>query len=373
MRFQAAEQAILVFRTGGCCPHLKARRGDAIASLGDNLKPGVPQSFRSFLSPRRRRLGSLRAKNAWAAGSEYLRQGLDGRRRQAFAAFAPWRFPRRRSSHDGVAPRTQEKEPVMTSRRVLTLVVLALAVFAPNPVKATAIANSTLNFSNLSIVPGSGSLSLDDVWLLQAFASANNSLGGNDAQFNSAFSPGTTSASAEVIWAKANGSATAAGAPPNLNVFGSATSSVNIPGCNPAAAFSSSFGNLSDSFSISGTGTVAVQIGIDIGGMLHAMTDACGLKAMTQTIFSLQVDGNQVVFDSRLFDVGLLSLEDAVFSVHLSTTLMLDAGVTHFLLVQADSESQAQTQVVEPPTSALLLAALGALLWLNRRSERVRL
>jgi hypothetical protein len=240
-------------------------------------------------------------------------------------------------------------------------------------VKATAIANSTLSFSNLSIVPGSGSLSLDDVWLLQAFASANNSLGSNDAQFNPAFSPGTTSASAEVIGAKANANATAAGAPPNLNVFGSATSSVNIPGCNPAAAFSSSFGSVSDSFTISGTGTVAVQIGIDIGGMLHAMTDACGLKAMTQTIFSLQVDGNQVVFDSRLFDVGLLSLQDTVFSLHLDTTLMLDAGVTHFLLVQADSESQAQTQVVEPPTSALLLAALGALLWANRRSERVRL
>src|SRR5207249_5088327 len=119
------------------------------------------------------------------------------------------------------------------------------------------------------IVAATGSLTLDDVWLLQAFASANNSLGGNDAQFNFAFSPGTTSASAAVTWATADGTATALGAPPNLNVHGSATSSVNLPGCNPAAAFSTGLGTLSNSFTVSGTGMIAVQFAIDIGGMLN--------------------------------------------------------------------------------------------------------
>jgi hypothetical protein len=266
----------------------------------------------------------------------------------------------------------------MVSKRVPTLLLLAgLCLFLPRLVAATAIANSTLNFSNLAIVPAAGLLTLDDVWLLQAFASANNSLGGNDAQFNFAFSPGTTSASAAVTWATSTGTATALGAPPNLNVSGSARSSVNIPGCNPAVAFSTGLGTLSNSFTVSGTGTVAVQFAVDIGGMLNVMTDACGLNAFTETIFTLAVDGGDPIlmglFDQHALNIGPSSSQTLPLGRHLTNTVSLDAGVSHFLLLQADSESHGQTRLPEPPSSTLLLVGFGALLWACRRGRQVGL
>jgi hypothetical protein len=80
----------------------------------------------------------------------------------------------------------------MASRRFIPLLLLAaLCLFVPRPVAATAIANSTLSFSHLSIVPAPG---LDNnLWLLQAFAEVNNTIGGSDGQFTFNFSPGTIS------------------------------------------------------------------------------------------------------------------------------------------------------------------------------------
>jgi hypothetical protein len=222
-----------------------------------------------------------------------------------------------------------------------------------------------------------GSLTLDDVWLLQAFASANNSLGESDPQFNFAFSPGTTSATALVTWATATGTASALGAPPNLNVSGSAMSGINVPGCNPAAAFSEGHGTLSDSFTLSGTGTVAVQFAVDIVGMLNVMTDACGLNAFTQTIFTLAVDGGDPIlmglFDQHALNIGPSSSQTLALGRHLTNTVSLDAGVSHFLLLEADSESHGQTQLPEPPSSVLLLVGLGALLWANLRGRKIGL
>lgn len=265
----------------------------------------------------------------------------------------------------------------MASKRVLGLLVLvALGLCVPRPAAAVAIANSSLGFSNLTMVPAAGSLTFDDVWLLQGFASANNSLGDVDPQFDLALSPGTSSATATVTWATATGSATALGDPPDVDVSGSASSSVNIPGCNPAAAFAESFGSLSNSFTVSGTGSVAVDFGIDIGGVLNVLTDGCGLKAFTQTIFTLAVDGGNPVltglFDQRALNIGPSSSRTVPFDAHLTNTVMLDAGVSHFLLLQADSESEGETQIAEPAASALLLAGLGALLWAQRHGRQDR-
>lgn len=258
----------------------------------------------------------------------------------------------------------------MASKRFLTLLLLAtLCLFVPRPVAATAIANSVLNFSNLTITPATGSLTFDDVWLLQGFASANNSLGGSDAQFNFAFSPGMTAATAAVTWATASGTATALDDPPNLNVSGGAISGVNVPGCGAFAAFSEGTGTLSNSFTISGTGSVAVQFAVNIAGMLNAMTDGCGLNAFTQTTFTLAVDGGApILFDLQASTIGPSSSLAQSFSELLTDTVFLDAGVSHFLILQADSESQGQTQVPEPPSSALLLLGVAVLLWSRRRA-----
>src|SRR5437016_2003652 len=177
----------------------------------------------------------------------------------------------------------------MALKRFLTLLLLAtLCLALPRPLFATAIAFSNLSFSNLTIAPATGSTTLDDLWFLQAFASANNSLGESDAQFNFGFSPDAISASATVTWATASGTATALGDPPDLDVAGSANSGVNIPGAGSAAAFSTGLGTLSNSFSLSGIDPVMVLFAIDLTGMLQVLTDAFGLLASTETIFNLQ-------------------------------------------------------------------------------------
>lgn len=261
----------------------------------------------------------------------------------------------------------------MFSSRLMTLLVLALpGLLVPRWANATAIADSTLDFSNLMVVPATGSLTLDGPWLLQAFASANNSLGESDAQFDFTFSPGTVNESANVTWAMASGTATALGDPPDLDVSGAAASMVNIsdPGSNAAFA-SPGTGTLSDCFTVSGTGSVDVTFATTIGGLLHAFTDALGTVAATETTFSLQVDGDQVLFYDQSLSIGPNDSQTQNFSTQLSNTVSLDTGVSHCMVLEADSESHAQTQSIgEPPSSALLLAGLAAWLWGARRGPR---
>jgi hypothetical protein len=248
-------------------------------------------------------------------------------------------------------------------------------LLVPRPVAATAIANSTLSFSNLSIVSASGTLTLDDVWLLQAFASANNSRGESDAQFNFAFSPDSTSASSSpaVTWATASAGATALGNPADLNVSGSASGSINIPGTGGVLsdAFSEAFGNVSNFFTIGGNGVVAVQFAVDISGNLSVFTDGSGLNAFADSNFNLEVDGNPVLFDHRQFDIGPSLTQTQSFSTHLTNTVLLDAGVSHLVIVQGETDPHGHGQAPEPASSALLLVGFGALLWANQRGRNV--
>jgi len=250
----------------------------------------------------------------------------------------------------------------VTSIRVpILILVVATSEIVSGPAFGTAIANSTLGFSHLTATSTTAAVTLDDVWLLQGFASANNSLGAIDAQFNFDFSPATTSASAAVTWASASGSATATGDPANLDVSGNATSAINIPGCSLFAdAFSEGHGTLSNSFTISGSGSVGVSFGVDITGALNLSTDQCGLGARTQTIFTLAVDGNPILFDFRPLAIGRNTTQATNFSTHLADTVFLEAGISHFLILQADSESEGH--VPEPASALLVMAALGSLL-----------
>ncbi len=248
------------------------------------------------------------------------------------------------------------------------LFLLAFCLFLPRPVAANAIANSNIDFFNLSIAPSNASLALDDVWVLETFASANNSLGENDARFDLALSPASLGVVAVVTFATGSASATALSDPADLDVTAGASSSVNIPGCNLVAAFSEGRGTLSNFFTVSGTGSVAVQFAIDISGDLTVMTDACGLSAFTQTIFSLEVDGVPVLFDQRVLNIGRSSAQMLPFSAHLTNSIVLDAGVSHFMLLQADSESRAQT-AAEPSSISLFAISAGVLMWARRRGR----
>lgn len=257
----------------------------------------------------------------------------------------------------------------MTSKRFASaLLLFSLCLCVPQPVAATAIGSSTIGCSNLAINPAAGSLTLSGVWSLQGFASANNSLGQSDAQFNSASSPGTASATAAVTWGTASGSATALGDPPSLNVLCNASSSANIPGNGSAAAFATGLGTLSNSFTLSGTAPVNVQFAIDLTGALQVLTDALGLLAGTETIFSLQVDGNQLLFFDLPLLIGPGQTLSQSFDTRLSNSIMLDPGVSHFIYLEVDSESQAQTRPIsEPGSTGLLLTGLALGLFARRR------
>jgi hypothetical protein len=265
----------------------------------------------------------------------------------------------------------------MMSKRfpVITVFIAACLLGAPLQASATAIANSTLDFKNLSITPTVGSISLDGPWFLETFAHADNSLGQIDEHFTPESSPGTVSASAAVAWASATGTASAPNDPSDFLVTGSAQSDVNIPGCGPAAAFSNGRGTLFNSFTLSDGGPV--QFAIDISGLLNVMTDACGVFARTETVFTLEVDGTPILFHNELLSIGPSDSATQSVSTHLSNTVTLAAfdpdglPLSHFLLLEIDSESAGA--VPEPPVGLLLITGLAALAVARRRPVLARL
>jgi len=277
----------------------------------------------------------------------------------------------------------------MTSTRSTALMVLAAACLLGVPLhaSATAIAISTLDFKNLAITPATGAFSLNGPWSLQAFAHSDNSLGQSADQLSPdlfpdflATSPATISAAAAVPWASAQGNASAPNGPPDLVVTGSTQTSVNLTGSGPAAAFSRGFGMLFNFFTLSGGGpSVNVQFEIDISGALDLLTDVSGVFARTETVFTLEVDGEVVMFDHRPGEIGPDSALFEPFSEHLTATITLDSfdqngnPLTHFLLLQTESDPSGSVSVPETPASLLLVAGLVALAITRRRPTLVRL
>jgi hypothetical protein len=260
---------------------------------------------------------------------------------------------------------------------VIAVFVVICLLGAPLQASAMAIANSTLDFKNLSITPTVGAILLDGSWFLETFAHADNSLGQIDENFTPGSFPDPVSASAAVTWASATGTASAPNDPPGFLVTGTAQSDVNLPGPG-AAAFGKSRSTLFNSFTLSGGGSsVDVQFAIDISGLLNVMTDAFGLFAQTETVFTLEVDGTPILFQNDLLSIGPSDSGSQSFSTHLSNTMTLAAfdldglPLSHFLLLEADSESAGA--VPEPPVGLLLITGLAALAVARRRPVLIRL
>jgi len=240
----------------------------------------------------------------------------------------------------------------------------SLFLSLPQVVYADAMATSTISFSNL-VITSTGKIQFQNPWDAQAFAQAQNSLGGLDSEFASK-SGGNATISAAVPLASASGNAAVA------PLGGGASSQAIIPGDLNAQSLSTGTGTLFNSFEITGgTGTVAVTFSVNLAGNLLVMTDPLGLLAQTETIFALQLDGAPILPFSSSLTVGPSSSASMTFGPTLSTTLPLKFGTPYSLVAQADSESQA-INIPEPPTASLLLTGLLAALLRTAAGVRKR-
>lgn len=205
----------------------------------------------------------------------------------------------------------------------LSLIFTALCLSQVQEAGATAIANSDLSFFNLQITPQFGAIDLLFDWELEAFAEAKNSLGELDQDYDFSLSGGTVSADAMVTWADGHGDASAPiFFPPDLSVTANANSNVNCPGCDPKAASSLGRGSLLNEFVITGgLGTVDVDFSANLLGDLYVFTDECGLFAITEVIFGLELDGNPILFHHDLLAIGPNSSDRLPVSEALFTTI----------------------------------------------------
>jgi hypothetical protein len=251
---------------------------------------------------------------------------------------------------------------------------LSALAFPPQS-SASALADSNIGFSNLQITPASGTLQLLGNWAVDAFAQAQNSLGEQLPDYQASGTGGPVSADAAVTWAADHGDATAP-VTPDLPVTGHASSLANVPGCPPNWASSQGSSSFANTLQVTGgSGSVSVDMSADISGLLHVFTDACGVRAETQLIFSLEIFGLPdvgggpqnplVLFSSQYLRVGPNSQISLPFGETLAGSATLEFDKAYGFLIQLDSESYAI--VPEPATAALLLPGLA---WLARRRLR---
>jgi YD repeat-containing protein len=242
----------------------------------------------------------------------------------------------------------------------LTLLLLGLCLALPPGVQATALTTSSVSFSNLSIVPQSGSVTVLDTWTVQALTQGQNSLGASDARFDQQVSPGTATAGAMVTYATSYGQASALHTTPDLTVTGLASSTVNIPGSNVTEAFATGRGTLVNTFMITGgTGAVTVQFGANMLVNLHVRTDASGLQADTEITFHLDVNGDPQLFSTAALSIGRSDEAWLSVSPSLTSALTLAYNTPYFLVLEVDSESHGRNDVAVPEPSATLLLVLG--------------
>ena len=255
----------------------------------------------------------------------------------------------------------------MNFHKFILVLLCGALLFLPQKVTATAIATSNLAFSNLQIVPNSGSVELLDFWFLDTFAEAHNSLGEYDVDYDPDDDfDGNAKANAVVSFAAGHGEVS--GPAPDLSVAGNASSNVNIPGCDQIYADALGRGGAFNLFMITGgTGTVDVEFSVDLSGNMSVFTDDCGLFADTEVIFGMELDGSAILSFQDYLHIGPSDSDARPISETLSTTLSLEFDSYYFLYMETDSESEAAT-VPAPSTGILLFSGLCALGFIRRKN-----
>ncbi len=159
----------------------------------------------------------------------------------------------------------------------------------------------SIQVTNFTITPASGTVVFGGPWTAQAFAEAQNSLCGCDSQFNSSVG-GTAQADAAVMFAQAHSLTDAAA------VTLSASDTANIPG-GVIAASTIGQGDLSNTFMITGgIGTVDVTFSALVSISQSLFTDPEGVFAKDATSFQLTIDGQTALFMSASNQIGPNSL-----------------------------------------------------------------
>ena len=216
---------------------------------------------------------------------------------------------------------------------------------------AGVIANAQISLKQLQIVPSAGTLTFMEPWMAEAFAQGQNSLGELDQNFDG---PGSTaSATGIVTYVAASGAGDA-----NLVTAG-ASSLLHIPGQDLAAANGTGRGTLTSTFEITGgSGSVNVQYLANVTRILTLSTDAFGLLAGGEVVFTLSRDGNDVLFSDDVNSVGASSSFNSTISGTQSQSELLMYNTPYSLLVEVDAESQGINTSPEPATLGLTIVPL---------------
>ena len=231
--------------------------------------------------------------------------------------------------------------------------VLALSVVLAPPLHATAIATGSIQVTNFTIAPASGTVVFATLWTANSFAQAQNSLCGCDSQFNSSLG-GTAQADAAVMFAQAHALTDASG----LTL--SASDAVNITGGVMAANTLGQTTLFNSTFSITGTtGPVDVTFSALVDLAQFLFTDASGVFAMNDTSYQLTLDGQTVLFMDVSNQIGTSSSFSTSSSGTLTDTMTLNSGQDYSLTATVQDDPYGYN-TPEPPSGSMIL--LGAAL-----------
>jgi hypothetical protein len=301
----------------------------------------------------------------------------------------PYSLSRDGCSNAGLTPKGSGLDVGVSERwiRVVSLMGLVTTLgLGAGPASATAIAHSDLVFHDLAITPSAGTVEFTGPWILQAHASASNSLGELDSPPDVQMDgPGTVSVSAAVTWASAKGVATdPAPTPPYLDISGGAVADGDIPGAITGSAIAEGRGTVRRDrqdpppmsyFQILGGTTgdpVDVTFDVLIDYSLLLQTDQYGQLAEAEAIFGQELLGQDVGFVlvnwlDQYWSIGPNDFhQEEAANLLLTNTLQLQYGTVYTLLNEGDAEIRVEN-VPEPSTLWLLTLVMPLLARKNRR------
>jgi hypothetical protein len=227
------------------------------------------------------------------------------------------------------------------------------------------VVNTSLTLNQFTITPDSGSVQLILPITATAFAQAQDSLGGADANFDSEDNA-TASASALAFLANASGLADAVG------FTGTATSGINIPDID-ASATSVGQGGIQGMLQITGaTGPVNVSFAAALSASQFLQTNQYGISATSEVVFSFllpDISGDNLLFYDNLLSIGPDQLINSSTSPNLTASATLQPDTPYFFIIGLDAESAGVDSVPEPATFVLAGIAACSLL-LRRRNTR---